>query len=417
MLVTRAQRGVRSDLVRNGGLVFAATMAANVANYGLHLLLVRQLGVVGYGTVSALLAIVTIVAVIGVVAGTAITNVVARARALHDAADVRTLADKAVLGSLGAALLLAAIAFAGHAPLAAYLHVNDTATIAWASGLLGVSVALPALRGVYQGAERYVGWGLSIALEAIGRLAVAVPLVVAGFATGGAVAGLFAGSAIALVLSIGLVPTLGPRVTHAEMAPRLIISATTAWAVLLITTFQVYDLILAKHYLSPLESGFYIAAGIAGRVLFTLVSTVPIILLPKTARASSRGSATVHLLFTALAATALIAGVCLAAIALAPGTVAAALAGPAARGAGAYVLEYGIATTCIALASVVVTYRIGTNDMRFVPQLAVVLALECAGLLLFHRDAREMLVVLMAGHAAAIAAATIGIRSTTTAAA
>jgi O-antigen/teichoic acid export membrane protein len=397
-------------MVRHGGIVFASTMAANVANYGLHLLLVRQLGVVGYGTVSALLAIVTIVAVIGVVAGTGITSVVARARAQHDSADVRTLADSVVLWSLAAAVVSSAIAFASRWPLEVYLHVNDTATIAWAAALLGASVALPALRGVYQGAERFITWGLSMALEAIGRLAVAIPLVAAGFATGGAVAGLFVGSAFALAISIFAVPTLGPRRARSEATARLRISASTAWAVLLVTTFQVYDLILAKHYLSPLQSGYYIAAGIAGRVLFTLVSTVPIILLPKAAHASSRGTPTVHLLFQALGATAVIAGACLSVVAIAPGTVAATLAGAGARGAGAYVLEYGIATTCIAFASVIVTYRIGTNDLRFVPQLAAVLVLECAGLLAFHQEAREMLIVLMIGHAAAIGAAALGIR-------
>jgi O-antigen/teichoic acid export membrane protein len=184
--------------------------------------------------------------------------------------------------------------------------------------------------------------------------------------------------------------------------------------VLIVTTFQVYDLILAKHYLPPLESGYYIAASIAGRILFMLVSTVPIVLLPKTARASSRGAATAHLLFQALGATAVIAGICLAIVAFAPSTITAVLAGSAARGAGAYVLEYGIATTCIAFTSVIVTYRIGTNDVGFVPLLGSVLACECAGLIAFHQDAREMLIVLMAGHAISVGAALVGIRQEAT---
>ena len=396
--------GTGGSFLRHGGIVFASTMLANAANYMLHLLLVRQLGVVGYGTVSAILSIVTIVAVAGVIAGTGFASVVARSRALHGNRAIRRIADTAVLWSLSAAGVAALLTFAGQNPLAAYLHIGDKATIEWSCVLLGVGIALPAIRGIYQGAERYTAWGLSMALEAGGRL-LAIPLVAAGLSTGGAVAGLFAGSALALVVSVVNVVTFGARTTERDDDVKIKIGTGTALAVALITIFQVYDLILAKHYLAPLESGDYIAASIAGRILFMLVSTIPVVLLPKTALASTRGDATLHLLFKALAATTVLAALCLGIIAIAPATVAVALAGRAAEGAGAYLLQYGAATTCVALTSVIVTYRIGISDLAFVPFLASVLVAEAVFLGIFHQSAHVMLTVVVIGHGTSTLAA------------
>jgi len=213
-------------------------------------------------------------------------------------------------------------------------------------------------------------------------------------------------TAVVAIVATDRAPVLSSQTARLHLHPGM------AASVVLITVFQVYDLVLAKHYLSPLEAGLYTAASIGGRILFMLVSTIPVVLLPKAALAFGKGDETKVLLSRAVLATVLVAGACLALFALAPSEMASIISGSASRLAGPLLVRYGIASTFIAATFVVVTYRIGIGSFDFVPLLATTLVGEFIALSIWHASAAEMLGVLIAGHFVAMLVSTVRIKHT-----
>jgi O-antigen/teichoic acid export membrane protein len=369
-----------------------------------------MLGVVSYATVSALLAAVTVVSVIGIIGGTEMARALASARGSFDRPAVQVLADRGawvagiagILSFVGSALLFL--------PLSSYLRISGGFTVISAAALAAVSITIPMLRGIFQGEERYKPWGASMVTEGVGRLVASVALVAKGLGTVGALVGMTIGSGAAIGVAVVAIVTTERWPTLGLPAARVRLHPGMAASVVLITIFQVYDLVLAKHYLSPLEAGLYTAASIGGRILFMLVSTIPVVLLPKTANAFGRGAGTKILFSRAVIATVVVAGACLALFAIAPVAMASIISGSGAKLAGPLLVRYGLASTFIAATYVITTYRIGIGSFDYVPVLAIVLVGEFAAMTIWHQSAIMMLNVLIVGHFFAMLASNVRLK-------
>ena len=74
------------------------------------------------------------------------------------------------------------------APVASYLHIHDQLSVILMGVVLGLGVALPALRSILQGVQNYVQFAASSTIEALGKAFLAVWFVSMGYGLAGAVA-------------------------------------------------------------------------------------------------------------------------------------------------------------------------------------------------------------------------------------
>jgi len=249
-------------------LVAAAAGVANAAAYGLTALAARGLGPEQFGAFGALLAFV----LVGNVAALAVQAVVARRRARH--ADLAP----AVLAGLLVALAAAALIAAATPALTRYLRLPDPV------GPLAVAVAVAALAaaavpvGLSQGAERFGLLAVLVASQGLLRVVGGLVALVVNPTASSVLAGTAAGLVVAALVAWLAVRPPGPSIPGSRPVLR---EAAAAGGVLLgFVALTNVDVTLARHVLTPTESGWYAAGAIFTKVAFWLPQFVPLVAFP-----------------------------------------------------------------------------------------------------------------------------------------
>jgi O-antigen/teichoic acid export membrane protein len=400
-----ARRALRGGFVRDGAIVFASWMLINVLSYAIHFVLSRRLGISDYGAFASIIAVLAIFGIPAAIATMVVVKFVAEFHAVDDRGKIRTLSVRVLTGSgiLSALVVFLAIAFRWQ--IAGYLHLSATAEVVAASCALGGGLLLPAVRAVLQGTQDFVAFAISISIDAVARVGLAVALVYAGYGVTGA----FAAYAVASFLSLGY--TLAAASGHWEnvRAPLAIgarrLFATMGGAIVgtaAITFMGYIDVTLVKHFFSVTDAGIYSAASFGGKMLFFVVGFVPLLILPKAAQHAVAGKPARTILMQGVALTAALAGVGLAVFYLVPQIVIRITYGAAFIGAAPYLFEYGVAMSLLGITNVVVTYKVGLHRFGFVGPLLAMAVIEPLAIAFFHPTLNAVIHVLLAANAAAL---------------
>ncbi|MDX6554627.1 MAG: hypothetical protein QOD86_822, partial [Miltoncostaeaceae bacterium] len=271
-----------SETAKAAGLA-AATMAANLIAVVFTVIFTRLLGADDYGSLAALLNL----SVILFVPGSAMQVAAARAGTLGSlgrGGDLAATLARWERNLLAGAAALTAVAVVAREPLASLLNVQQTWAAAAVPGTAVLWLLLSVQRGLLQAAQAYRPVGLSIVLEALGRLAVGLALVLAGAGVTGAYLGTVASLAIAAVaLAIVLRRRLGPPARDAAAHPLRALAAGAALpiaALTLVAALQNVDVIMAKHVLEDDPAGVYAATAVAAKAVVWIAVGIGLWVLP-----------------------------------------------------------------------------------------------------------------------------------------
>jgi O-antigen/teichoic acid export membrane protein len=271
----------------------AATMAANLVQVVFTVIFTRWLGADGYGSLAALLNL----SVILFVPGAALQVVAAREATLGRLGEGGELAGTLARWSrhiLMAVVAIAVLSVVVRRPLADLINVDQE----WAAAAVPITGMLWLLlclqRGLLQSARAYREVGLSILLEALGRLAVGIAFVGLGLGVTGAYLGTLAAIAVtALALAWLLRRRLGPpsRETRPHPLPELALGAALPIAALtLVAALQNVDVIMAKHALSDSVAGVYAATTVAAKAVVWIAVGLGFWVLPEATRRAAAGA-------------------------------------------------------------------------------------------------------------------------------
>lgn len=393
------RRAAASDFTRSGALVFGASLLANFSYYLFYMLMGRLLSVRDYGAVMSLISLVLVVYGAGTIGQTVTAKLAADLRAAGAAEPVAAFSRALTRGALLIALAVALVTLLAQRLVAGYLHLDGTELVNAAGVTAGVGFALLLQRGLFQGFGAFRSFAASNLIDA-SRTALLIPLIHAFGALG---------SVLALLGSVTAALTYGEltlrrrframkAAAHLDVGRMLATAGATGTSTFGIVVLMFYDIVLARHFLDPLDAGLYGAAALGGRVIFAAIAFLPTVLLPHVAvRVASGRSATNVLaaaLAVAVAAIAVVAGCCGAA----PELVVRVLAGPRFTGAAAIVFPYALAAGGLSLASLLSTYAIARHRFGFVPYLLIAAAAEITAVLVRHGSAEQIVQDVLAGH-------------------
>ena len=403
MLATR-----RSATVSAVGLATAA-MAGNAVAVVSTVVFARLLGTDGYGALAALLNL----SVILFVPGLALQAAAAREGALGRLGTGRELSTTVVRWRSG--LLLATAAQATPAvlargPLAALLNVDQE----WAAAAVPVTGCLWLLlclqRGLLQSARAYRPAGLSIVLEASGRLVTGVLLAVAGLGVTGAYLGTAASITVAaIVLDRVLRRRLGPPDPGARTHPLGALARDAALPIAVLTllaSLQNVDVIMARHGLDENAAGVYAACTVAAKALVWVAIGLGMWVLPEAARHAAGGLDARTVLLRALAIIGALAVCALTVFAAVPGLLLRTAFGPDYESGSAVLLTLGSAFALLAASYIAVQFLLGVAGRTFALVLAAVAVAE--PLLLLQADSLHDFAVVVLGVQAAGAVVLLG---------
>lgn len=406
--MTNVQRFTRSEFVRHGFVVFVATSLINVFGYAYHFAISRKVGVEQYGVLSALNSVLMISTVFSGIVATVVVKYAAEFRATDDRAHLAALVRRlTIYGSIAAAIVVVLGALASGV-IASYLKIASIPAVVLTTAIIGITIATPALRAVFQGIEDFNAFAISTCLESLFKLLVGVGLVYAGYGVVGAFLGWAVGSVIAVVYTAVVLLRRFRRVPDAvlyiDMRRLVKTMAGISAATVLLTSIANVDVLIVKHFADPTTAGLYGALALSGKILFFLVGFVPTVVLPKATRQALAGESPVGVFVQAVAVIAVMSGAGLVVYYFFPAFVITALAGASFAPAAPYVFAYGFAMVLLAALNVVVMYKIGIHRFDFVVPLAACALGEIVGLSLHHRSLGDVIAILIAGNGIALAA-------------
>jgi O-antigen/teichoic acid export membrane protein len=366
-----------SETARAAGLA-AAAMAANVVAVAFTVIFTRVLGADRYGSLAALINLTVILLVPGYALQVAAAREGAVGR-LGRGAELSATLHRWTRQLLAILLGVSAVAILVRQPLADLLNVDQTWAAAAVPATAAVWLLLSVERGLLQAARAYRVVGLSIVLEACGRLFVGLALVGALGVTG-AYLGTLASVAIATAaLALLLRRRLGPPAPHAERhpLPALARAAAVPIAVLtLVAAIQNVDVIVARHVLSEHTAGVYAAATVAAKALVWIAVGLGMWVVPEASRRAGAGRDPRPVLVRALGLIGAAAVVALGLYATVPTLVLDVAFGKQYESADSVLFALGAAYAMLAVTYLVAQFLLGLRRRRFAAVLAVAAVVE-----------------------------------------
>lgn len=384
-------------IMRNASILFACTMAGNVANYCFQFAMGRALSMEEFGAMNALLSVVTSItlptsAVMMVIAKYASTYKVAQAKA--EIGSLYRLSLKNV--GLFALATSATYLFLSRM-IMDYLKIDGLLPVMiLAIGIFG-SFIMTVNLGMLQGLQRFYYLGAGIGLGGVLRLVLGIAFLVAGLKLNGALLAtvlptLFLFFITAAPLSSYL--TVGGRgAVHENImgysVPVLIASLAFAF----LTNI---DLIMVKHYMEARQAGLYASASVLGKTMLYLPSSFALAVFPMVREADLLNGDSFKILDRALIATSLMCAAGIAMFALIPEVIVSILFGERFSEASGYLKYYGTAMAMMSVLSILISFNLARGRTSFVYSLIVGCVLTAGAITAFHSSIKEVVISIAA---------------------
>src|SRR5256884_1509277 len=189
---------------RSGVLLTAASAASIVANYVFLLAAGRVLGSEEYGSLAALLGLLSVVLIPASALQMAVSREISRRIASGDQSGATAFARATFRIGLAATAPLVLVALALAAPLSHLLHIHSVGIVVLAESTLVTALVFPVTLGVLQGLQRFHALAATYVFPLLVRLVFFAGLASAGYRLGGAIAATLVGAVAGTALSIAL---------------------------------------------------------------------------------------------------------------------------------------------------------------------------------------------------------------------
>ncbi len=383
-------------LARHSGIIFSATVVANLLAYLFHAYMGRSLGVAEYGILGSLLATFYILSIPLKAISTIVTKFVSEFKTREEYGKVASLLSSGMRKLSRYAILIFIGLSASSWLIADFLRIPSPLPVILMGLLLALAVALSVPRGVLRGLQKFGQLGLNISLEALIRLVLGILLVSLGLGINGAILAYGLGYLAAIVLV--LMPLrflfhLRNETIDASSIYKFSLPALTMSICLAVMTN--IDLIFVKHFFTSEEAGVYTVVSVLGKAIFFVSGAFTIPMFPLVSELHTKGENTRSVLKKSSTYVLLFSGITTAAYWLFPSFIVNTLYGRAYSPAVPLLGAIGIAMGLMALVMVYTSYLLALKDMRFIKVLLGCTFLQVILLSLFHHTLLEVIHILI----------------------
>lgn len=273
---------ITSEFFRASFWVFLASGVLNAGNYLYHLLMGRMLGPELYGVLESVISVFYIVSIPFIPLTLVIVKFISAYKGKNDREAISSfykyMVKKIIIyGSVATLILLF------FSPLiSSYLHLpNLYFSILIALGLF-IGLFAVFIKGVLQGLFNFFALFVSNTIEILSKLTIAILLVYFGFKALGAFFALIASFLIGLLIAFLFIRRENFTAVKKFGESRQIIkySVPVLLTSLGLTSLFTTDIILVRNLFSGIESGYYAALSVLGKIIFFATFPVTIVLFP-----------------------------------------------------------------------------------------------------------------------------------------
>ena len=376
-------------LLSGSGLNTGINLAYNIA-------VARYLGPTGFGHATVIYTILVLLSAVTLSFQIIATKMIAQQQSLTKKTAIYRFFHRASwIGSVASALLL--IAFQG--PIASYLNLPNANLITLIAVGAAFYIPLGARRGFIQGTCGFRSLALNLVIEQMIRLVGSLALIGLGFGLSGVIAANSAAIAIAYYSARVKLDGRAPnplRMSH--------VAHETFQAVIFFAGQMIINncgIVLVNHFFLAREAGYYAAAAMVGRVIFSFSQAVVNSTFPLVAGTTNEERRDFRVIATSLGLVLGVGVIITVGLCFAPAELWSRLFGSDFAIAGKYNLPYllalyALATVIYSLAGVIITfemsYKIANTSWVQLVFSGVLIASICA----YHSSLREVVLVQLA---------------------
>jgi len=382
------------SLIRDGIILFTATMIGNFAAYLFHFGMGRFLGPAEYGVLGAILSLLYLLLVPFNVIQTTISKFVAKFKAQNEENKIKYLFYKAlrrllIVGIIGLIIFLILSPW-----ISEFLKINKK-NIMMLSIIVPFVLLLPINRGVLQGFQKFKALGVNLIIEALTKLAIGFLLVLMGFGLRGAVIGIILSYIIPFLSSLILLrKEYSKKEENIEEKTIYKYSIPVLITLLSLTAFYSIDVMLVKHYFDEISAGQYAAMAILGRIVFFASLAISMVMFPKVAEMDAQKKPNAHILKKALALVAIVSTGITTTYFLIPNIVVQLLFGKEYLIITNYIAPFALLMSFFSLTYLLALYNLSVNRTSFIYILLSFNIIEITSIVLFHNTLKQVLTFL-----------------------
>jgi len=387
--------GEDKQLIKDNFILFSTTMVLHLLGFLFHFYVSRKLGPIDYGIFGSLLSVIYLFTVPLNTIQTAISKFVANFKVENNYRKINfllraSLKKLAVYGVIGTVIFIALSPF-----VSKFLNTSITPLIVLSFFIL-FALLLPINRGTMQGLQKFKPLGFNLALEGIVKLFGGILLVSIGWGVSGAI-GAFV-LAYIIPFAFGFYPIKSIFKERKESFNTKNVykySIPVVIMLLSLTAFYSLDVILVRHFLDPLQVGFYAALSLIGKVLFFGSFSIVQVMFPKVAELYAMNKPHKKILYKSLIFVSIFCMVSLLMFYLFPNFFVNLFFGKDYLEVSKYLVLFSVFITFLSLNFTLSFYNVSLNRYKFIYLLIVFNILQIALLSIFHSSIMQVIYILL----------------------
>ena len=371
-------RIAKGRFIRDALIMMIAMTLSNIFNYLYQLMMGRLLTPQEYGELFSLLSLFYLFSVVFTTINVSITKFTTVYAAKEGYGKIKSLLIKASKNFALIGILVYGIVILLSPAISNFLKIEDSKYMIVLFASIPFGLILPVYQGVLRGLQRFFALGISMVSWSLFKLLFGIALVVLGYGVLGGLAGVVLAHVAAFLITVlSLRDLLSYKdfdtvelkdiIRYSGLAFLAIFSYTAMWNI---------DVIIVKHYLSPVEAGQYSAISVVGKIVLFAPAAVGIIVFPKAAEKHESGVKHSHILIKGLTLAMLISSTIVITYALFPETIIRIVYGEKYLTITPYLWKYGLAMMFFSMVGVMVNYALSVNIMNISWFILIMLIVE-----------------------------------------
>jgi len=391
----RIRRILKHKLIGGSFVLMAGTFIGGASNYLYHLLMGRMLGPTDYGVLASLISLTYLLAVPMGALGLAIVKFVSAFRGEKKIEKVGILFRSTTKKLLPFSFLFLLVLSVFSPFIVSFLHLNSVFPFLIIVTTSFVGIFSTVNGAILQGLLRF-GYVTAIGVTEMGlKLIVGVLLVVLGFKVNGALFGLLIGAVIAYFLSFYPLRSLPSIEKEKDFRSKPIITfiLPVFFSILSFTSLYTIDIVLARHFLTAEEAGFYSALANLGKIIFFISGPVVSVMFPLISERYASGKRYYSLLLASLGLVAVICLIVTGVYFLLPELMVEMLYGSAYLAVAAYLGLFGIFISFYSLSFLLNRFYLSIGRVKMVGLPVLAAVIQMILILILHRSIKEIIFI------------------------
>jgi O-antigen/teichoic acid export membrane protein len=384
--------------------MFIGVVLFNLFNLLYHLFMVRLLTPIDYGHLNTLMALFMVISVPASTVQTTVTKFVSSFQVQNRYDQMKKLLGHLLILMLIVAFFIFLLVALGSAFISSFLQISSYGLVILLGAMLVFAMVIPIPWGGLQGLQKFGSLTFNLIINGGLKFSLGILFVFLGLGVLGAMGAIAISYVVTIFLSLLMLEIYLSKKTEVvhrehnleEPEPPFIAGVYQYFLPVGITLlcFMILtnvDLILVKHFFTPIEAGYYSIAQITGKFILFLPIPVVLVMFPKLSALEGQEKKALSILGQSLTMACLFCMVATALCFLFPSFIIHVLSGEVYSECIPLVGFFALNMTLFSISIILLYYQLSTEDRSFLYPLCCLTLLQTGLILFFHKTLIQVL--------------------------